>query len=376
MAGLAAGSTRSRMTQLRRWRPKHLSSNWPPEVFQMSNLDSYTAALECLGEVMRRREFIGLVGGALIAGNRASIAQSPGRVYRIGVLETVDAISNRPNLDAFRQGMTDKGYIENRDYVIDYKSANGHTESFQQLADELVRANVDIIVTRGTPAALAAKAATVTIPIVMSAVGDPTLAVASLAKPGGNVTGLASLTEELVAKRTAILKEMTPSAQRLVALLNMSNPTLLSDWTELQRVGVALGLTTILLDVRRSEDIVAAFERARAIHADGMIVSTDTVTQANRTLIAELAAKDKLPTIYPSREFIDAGGLVMYGVNYPDLYRRAAEYVHRIFNGAQPADLPVEQPTKFELIVNLKAAKALALTVPPTLLALADEVIE
>ena len=325
---------------------------------------------------MKRREFFTLVGGALVALPHSSNAQSLGKVIRIGVLETIPADLNRPNLNAFDQGMRERGYIETRDYIIEYRSADGRTERFQALADELVLAGVDIFVTRGTPAALAAKAATVKIPIVMSPIGDPMLVVGSLAHPGGNVTGLTSLTQELAAKRLSILKELVPSASRVAALLNMSNPTLLSDWASIKRAGGALGLAAVLLDVRRSEDIVAAFDRALTANADVLIVSTDTVTQVNRALIAELAAKHRLPCIYPSREFIDAGGLIMYGVNYPDLYRRAAIYVDKILKGANPAELPIEQPTKFELVVNHKTAKALGLTVPPLMLAQADEVIE
>lgn len=325
---------------------------------------------------MKRRKFITLVGGTMIAWPYSSIAQSLSKVHRIGVLETIAADLNSQNLTAFRQGMRERGYVETRDYTISYRSADGNTERFQALADELVRENVDVIVTRGTPAALAAKAATVKIPIVMSPIGDPMLVVASLAHPGGNITGLTSLTQELAAKRTSIIKEWVPGARRVAALLNMDNPTLLSDWKSVERAASVQGFRPILLDVRRREDIARAFETAHNEHADAMIVSTDTVTQANRDLIVELAAKQRLPTIYPSREFIDAGGLIMYGVNYPDLYRRAAVFVDKILKGANPADLPVEQPTKFEMLINLKAAKALGLTVPPGLLAQADELIE
>jgi putative tryptophan/tyrosine transport system substrate-binding protein len=325
---------------------------------------------------MRRREFIGLVGGAAVTWPFASNAQLPRKVHRIGMLETIAAEPNRKNLNAFGQGMSERGYVEARDYVIEYRSADGHTERFQALADELVRTNVDLIVTRGTPAAQAAKAATAKLPIVMSPIGDPMLVVASLSHPGGNVTGLTSLTQELAAKRASILKELVPGTRRMAALLNMGNQTLLSDWTEVQRAGSVLGFKSVLLDVRRREDLLPALELARAEHADALIVSTDTVTQANRELIAELAAKHLLPAIYPSREFVDAGGLIMYGVDYPDLYRRAAIYVDKILKGAKPADLPVEQPTKFEMVINLRVAKALGITVPPIVLAQADEVIE
>ena len=324
---------------------------------------------------MRRRTFIEAFCGLAIW-PLATSAQSVRKVHRIGMLETLGADSNRLNVSAFHQGMREVELFDSRDYVIEYRSADGRTDRFAALAAELVRANVDIIVTRGTPAAQAAKTATTTIPIVMSAIGDPLSVVTSISRPAGNITGLTSLTQDLAAKRASILKQLVPETRTMAALLNLDNLTLLGDWNALKLAGPVLGFSTILLDVRRVEDLAPAFETARAQQADALIVSNDTVTQAHRVLIVELAGSLRLPAIYPSREFVDAGGLIMYGVNYPDLYRRAAIYVDKILKGAKPGDLPIEQPTKFEMVINLKTAKALGLAVPPMVEAQADDIIE
>jgi len=210
----------------------------------------------------------------------------------------------------------------------------------------------------------------------MAAIGDPLLVVASLARPGGNITGLSSFVTDLMAKRVEILREIFPGSTRIAALLNMSNESEPPQWNEIDKTARAFGVQSYLLDVRKSDELAPAFESASKQHADALVVGIDTLTQINEKLIIELAAKNRLPTIYPSREFVDAGGLITYGVSYPDLYRRAATYADKILKGAKPADLPVEQPTKFELVINLKTAKTLGLTVPPSILARADEVIE
>ena len=324
---------------------------------------------------MRRRTFIEVFCGVAMW-PLATSAQSERKVQRIAMLETIGADSNRPNVSAFHQGMREVGLFEARDYVIVYRSVDGRMDRFAALAAELVKATVDIIVTRGTPAAIAAKNATTTTPIVMSAIGDPFSVVTSISRPAGNITGLTSLTQDLVAKRASLLKQLVPGTRRMAALLNLDNPTLLGDWNALKLAGTVLGFSIILLDVRRVEHLAHAFETARAEQADVMIVSADTVTQAHRDLIAKLAASHRLPAIYHSREFIDAGGLMMYGVSYPDLYRRAAIYVAKILKGANPGDLAIEQPTKFEMVINLKTAKALSLTIPLILEAQADELVE
>jgi putative tryptophan/tyrosine transport system substrate-binding protein len=324
-----------------------------------------------------RREFITLLGGAA-AWPLAARAQQPGKVYRIGLMEMTPAASNAANFDALRKGLRELGYVEGQNLVLDYRSADGRPERFPQLAAELVRLNVDLIVTRGTPAVMAAKNATGTIPVVMAASGEPvgTRVVAGLARPGGNITGLSAFTSELITKRLELLRETAVGIRRIAFLHNMENPAVPPQWEELKTLAPLLGLEAQLLNVRKPEDIVRAFNTAVAERADAIIVGNDTVALANRRQVVELAAKHRLPTMYNSREFIDAGGLMSYGVNYADLYRRAAIFVDKIFKGSKPADLPVEQPTKFELLINLKAAVALGLDVPPQLLARADEVIE
>ena len=324
---------------------------------------------------MKRRESITLIGGTAAAWPLAARAQS---AYRIGVLETTSAALNAANFDALRQGLRQHGYIEGQNLVIEYRSADGRAERFPDLAAELVRLNVDLIVTRGTPAIYAAKNATKTIPVVMAASGDPLGAgvVAGLARPDGNVTGLSAFVTELQAKRLELLREMVPRINRIAALLNMSSPAEPPQWEETKAAARTLAIEPQLLDVRKPEDLGRAFETAIRQRADALVVGINVLTQANRRPIADLATKHRLPAIYASREFVDAGGLVALGVSYPDLYRRAATYVDKILKGAKPADLPIEQPTKFELIINLKAAKALDLDVPPMLLSRADEVIE
>jgi putative tryptophan/tyrosine transport system substrate-binding protein len=326
---------------------------------------------------MRRREFISLLGG-VAAWPLAARAQQPSRVYRIGVLELSPAASNAANFDALRKGLRELGYVEGQNLVLDYRSADGGAERFPQLAAELLRLNVDLIVTRGTPAVMAAKNATGTVPIVMAASAEPveTGVVARLARPGGNVTGLSALSTELVAKRLELLRETVAGIRRIALLANMENPAVPSQWEEFKTAAPLLGFEAQLLDVRKSEDIARAFHTAIAQRADAIFVQNDTVTLTNRRQLVELAAKHRLPAMYNNREWIDAGGLIAYGVSYPDLYRRAAIFVDKIFKGATPADLPVEQPTKFELVINLKTARALGLDMPPPLLARADEVIE
>jgi putative ABC transport system substrate-binding protein len=327
---------------------------------------------------LKRREFITLLGGEAAAWPLTARAQQLGRVYRIGLLETAPVAANAANFDALRKGLRELGYVEGRNLVLDYRSADGRPERFPQLAAELLRLNVDLIVTRGTPAVMAAKNATATVPVVMAASGEPvgTGVVTGLARPGGNVTGLSALTSELIPKRLELMREMIAGIRRIAFVQNIGNPIAPSQWEQLATTARSLGLEVQLLDVRKPEDIVRAFDTAIAWRADAMLVGNDTVTQANRRQVVELAAKHRLPSMYHAREFVDAGGLMTYGVSYPDLYRRAATFVDKILKGARPADLPIEQPTKFELVINVKTAKALVLDVPPMLLARADEVIE
>ena len=328
---------------------------------------------------MRRREFMALLGGATAAPSilwpLAARAQPIGKTHRIGMVETISAELNAANLAAFRRGLQELGYIEGRNLVLDYRSADGDARRFPALLSELIGLNVDLIVTRGTPAALAAKAATSTIPVVMASLGEPLLVVASLARPGGNITGLSGVVSDLDAKRIELLKEMAPATSGIAALLNMSNPITVAQLKELEPAAQSKGLRFRLFDVRGSDDIERAFA-ALGPGNDAIVVGLEAVTQAHRRLIAELAAKHRVPAMYGGREFVEAGGLMFYGPNFPDIYRRAATYVDKIFKGAKPGDLPVEQPTKFELVINGRMAKALGLEVPPSLLLRADEVIE
>ena len=325
---------------------------------------------------MRRREFILLIAGVGTWAGSLSAQQSR-RTWRIGMLETVAPRFNAANLEAFRSGLAALGYNEGQDFNLEYRSADGYIERFPELVSELVHLKVDVIVTRGTPAVLAAKAATSTVPIVMAASGGPLTSgvVAGLAHPGGNVTGLSAITDELTAKRLQLLKELTPDLRRVAYLHDMANPVAAPQWQELQMAAQSLSIQTAIIDVRKPEDIATAIEAASR-RGDAIVVGNDAVTHASRQQIVDLTKKHGTLAIYATREFVDVGGLISYAVSYPDLYRRAAGYVDRIFRGAKPADLPVEQPTKFELVINLETAKALGLTVPPALLARADELIE
>ena len=327
---------------------------------------------------MRRRKFIALLGGAAAAWPLAGRAQPGRKVIRIGVLETISAAANSANLDAFRQGLRELGYAEGRDYVVEYRSADGRAERFPALATELVRLQADVIVTRGTPAARAAKSSTETIPIVMAAIGEPlgVGVVASLARPGGNVTGFSAFVTELAGKRVELLKELMPKVSKLGFVNNMTNPVIPPQWTITQEAARSMGIEAELLDVRQVDDIARAFETALQRKVDALLVGIDAVTQASLQQIVDYAARTKLPAIYASKEFVDAGGLMTYSVSYPHLYLRAAGLVDKILKGARPGDLPVEQPTKLELVINLKTATALGFTVPAALLARADEVIE
>jgi len=307
-------------------------------------------------------------------------AQQPGKVPRIGFLDSSTASSNAVGLEAFWQEMRKLGWIEGKNIAIEYRYAEGKRDRFPELAAELVRLKVDLIVVEGTGLALAAKSATTTIPIVVTTVGDPVGAglVASLARPGGNVTGLSFLGPETVAKCLQLLKEAVPSVTRAAVLSHPGNP---SEATrkiilkETEAAARALALQLQFLEARGPEEFERAFAEMGRGRAGGLTVVTSIMFFSERKRLVELAAKHKLPAVYPWREPVDAGGLLAYGPNLPDIFRRAAGYVDRIVKGAKPADMPVEQPVKFELVVNLKAARALGLTLPPSLIARADHVI-
>jgi putative ABC transport system substrate-binding protein len=324
---------------------------------------------------MKRREFISLLGGAA-AWPLAASAQQGGKIYRIGILEPIPAARNTANLDKLRKGLRDLGYLEGQNLVIEYRSADGRAERFLDLASELVGLNVDLILTRGTPATTAVQNATGTIPVVMMTMGGPGAIVASFARPAGNITGVITFSTELTAKRVEILKELVPGLSRVALLHNMGNPAVPPEWEETKTAARSLGLQAELLDVRSESDLSRAFELAVRQHVDGLVVGADGLTQMHQQTIVDWLARNRLPAVFPAREFVEAGGLIAYAVNYPDLYFQLATFVDKIFKGTKPGDLPVQQPTKFELIINLKTAKALGLDVPPTLLAIADQVIE
>jgi putative ABC transport system substrate-binding protein len=324
---------------------------------------------------VRRREFITLLSGA-ITWPLAARAQQSGKTHRIGILEPIPAERNAANLDSLRRGLLERGYVEGRNLVIEYRSADGQAERFPHLAAELVRLNVDLIVARGTPAATAVQNVTGAIPVVMATMGGPGAIVASFARPTGNVTGVITFSTELIAKRVEILKELVPGLSRVALLHNMGNPAVPTEWEETKTAARTLGLQTELLDVRSEGDLGGAFELAVRHRVDGVVVGADGLTQMHQRAIIDWMARNRLPATFPSREFVEAGGLISYAVNYPNLYVQLATFVDKILKGAKPGELPVEQPTKFELIINLGTARALGLQIPPTLLARADEVIE
>ena len=329
---------------------------------------------------MRRRDFIACLGGAAVQPAlwpQPVLAQA-GKTHRIGVLETIPLESNGANFSALRRGLQERGYAEGRNLRFEYRSADGQAERFPALAAELVRLGVDVIVTRGTPAARAAKAATSTIPIVMAAIGEPLEVgvVRSLAHPGGNITGMTSFIGELSGKRVELLKEAFPGIARVASLQNMGNPITPAQWDATRQTASALGLSAELLDVRTAGDIPRAFAAYVERKCDALAVGLDGLIQAQMPAILDHAGRLRVRVAYPSREFVDAGGLMSYGVSYSHLYFRSAGLIDRIFKGAKPGDLPVEQPTKLELLINLKAARAFELAIPGTLVARADEVIE
>lgn len=326
---------------------------------------------------MHRRAFV--AGVAAMIGARGVEAQQAVKSYRIGVLEIVEESANVANLTAFREGLRELGYVEGQNFALEYRSADGRAERFSDLASELVRLNVDVIVTRGTPAALAAKHATGTIPIVMASSGDPAAegVVASLARPGGNVTGFHIMAPlRLGGRRLQLLKEMMPGSSRIGILWNPVNhysPLLVRDT---ERVAFAMGLRLQRFEVQSPEDLERTFEAILLEQVDALITVEDYLTFAHRAPIVDFATMSRLPTIHGLREFADAGGLMAYGTDRRHLFRRSAAYVDKILNGASPADLSVEEPTRFELVINRKTARALGLTIPPSLLVRADQVIE
>ena len=323
-----------------------------------------------------RRGFIHTIAGSVLAMPLAAAAQQAGKVYRVAILEAIPAAQNAANLDALRKGLRQHGYVEGRNLIIEYRSADGNADRFPELASTLVRLKVDLIVTRGTPATRAVKDATATIPVVMATMGDPYPIVASFAHPGANITGVTTFSTELTAKRIELLKELVPNLSRVALLHNMGNPAAPPELEEIKAAARSIGLHVQLFDIRSEADLSDAFARAAREHVGAIVIGADGLTQAHRQAIVDQATRNRLPSSCPDREIVEAGGLIAYAVNYPDLYFRLATFIDKILRGAKPEELPVEQPTKFELVINLKTAKALGLTIPQTLLLRADEVIQ
>ena len=321
---------------------------------------------------MTRREFITLLGGAVAAWPLAARAQQAGKIPRIGIID------DSPIWNAFRHGLRDLGYLEGQNIVFDYRYAGGLPDRLAWVAVELVHRPVDLIATFGTPPTLAAKQATTTIPIVMMGVGDPVGSglVSSLARPGGNITGNTILGPEVAGKRLQLLKEVIPSLSRVAFLWNPDNASHPAQLAELRVAVEALGIKLLPVPVRSSDEFDNAFAAMMRERPDAFLMTNDPFHQLSIGRIIDFLANNRLPGMFVTREVTVAGGLLSYGASLPDLFRRGAVYVHKILQGTKPADLPIEQPVKFELVVNLKTARVMGLSIPESFLLRADEAIE
>jgi putative tryptophan/tyrosine transport system substrate-binding protein len=326
---------------------------------------------------VKRREFITLLGGGAGAWPLAARAQQAAKLPTIGFLGSSTRSAMSQWVAAFVQRLRELGWIEGRTVAIEYRWSEGRTERYAEIAAEFVRLKVDVIVTYATSPVLAAKQATSVIPIVFAAATDAVGAglVSNLARPGGNVTGLSLQQTDVAGKRLELLREMVPGLHRLAIMANVGTPGAVLEMGEVQAAARALGLENTAVEIRRADDIAPGFDSIKD-RADALYICTDPLVITNRARIHTLAMGARLPTIYNSREYVETGGLMSYGPNWPDRWRRAADIVDKILRGAKPADIPVEQPTKFDLVINLTTAKVLGLAVPPSLLAIADEVIE
>jgi putative ABC transport system substrate-binding protein len=323
---------------------------------------------------VKRREFIGLLGGVAGWPLTATAQRAGGKIVTIGIL----AIEPWPAIDTFRRALGDLGYVEGKNVRFEYRYATGGNERFPELANELVGLNVDVILTWSTDAVLAAKQATTTIPIVMGAVGDPLGIgiVTNLARPGGNVTGFSSRAAELEGKRLQLLKEVVPGLSRVAIPVNPRNHYMPLALQSAQRGAQILDVTLAFYEVYDTSSLDAAFVRLTKDRPGALLVPEDPFLVSQRNRIAQFAIENKLPSVYTLREYIEVGGLIAYTPNFDDLFRRAATYVDRILKGAKPGELPIEQSTKFHLVINFKTARTLGVILPPALLARADEVIE
>ena len=325
---------------------------------------------------MNRREFITLVGGAT-AWPWAARAQQAGKLPTIGYLGANTASAQSQWTAAFAQRLRELGWIEGRTVAIEYRWGEGRSERMAEIATEFVRLKVDIIFTGGTAAVIAAKQATSVIPIVFAAAGDPVgnNLVASLPRPGGNVTGLSNQSADLAGKRVELLREVIPGLRRLAIMANVGSPIGVLEMREVQAAARTLGLDVVASEIQRAEDIAPAIDALKG-RVDALYVGNEAIANTNRLRLNTLALSARLPTMHGIREQVEAGGLMSYGSNFPDLFRRTADFVDKILRGAKPGDIPVEQPTKFDLIINLTTAKALGLAIPESFLLRADEVIE
>ena len=324
-----------------------------------------------------KKILVSILAVVILAFVHLAEAQQPKKVSRIGFLAATPSGSS-DRTETFRQGLRELGYVEGKNIIIEYRRAEGQFERLPDLAAELVHLKVDVIVASGAASTRRAKEATATIPIVMASDNDPVGSgfVASLGRPGGNITGLSQMAPDLAGKRLELLKEIIPRLSRLVVLGELNNPGNAQTLKETELAAVGFGVHLQVLDVRDPKAIENGFQAASKGHADAVLVLGGPVATSQRGHIAELAAKSRLPAMYPQSDYMDAGGLMFYGPSISDLFRRAATYVDKILKGAKPADLPVEQPTKFELIINLKAAKQIGLRIPPNVLVRADKVIK
>ncbi|MGE0036662.1 MAG: ABC transporter substrate-binding protein [Xanthobacteraceae bacterium] len=327
---------------------------------------------------MRRRRFLMMLAGAGILRGPLAAAAAPRRSARIGRLSPLSASSEVPMLGGLRAGLQELGWIEGQNLAFELRFANGQLDRLPELAADLVRQNVDVIVTGSNPGALAAKMATATIPIVFVTTGDPITGglVTSLSRPEGNLTGVTTLGVELNAKRLELLKDTLSGLNRIGVLTNPRSPYTEEFARSREAIARALAVELHPVEVRDPAGLAAAFEQLRAARVGALLVLADIVFVTHRQRIIDLAAANRLPAVYPDQAFINAGGLMFYGSGLPDMYRHAASYVDKILNGAKPEDLPVEQPTKFSLVINLKTAKALGLTIPSSVMFRADQVVE
>jgi putative ABC transport system substrate-binding protein len=326
--------------------------------------------------VKPRRRF--LAGALALAAARLAAQEKPAKLYRIGMLESVPIGAASIHLGAFHRGMTELGHEEGRSYLVLYRSSDGRAERFPSLATELARQGVDVFLTRGTPATMAARDTESGIPVVASAVADPIEAklAASLEKPGGLVTGLTSQANEIGAKRVELLRALAPGIQRLGTLVNPDNPASLAIWKATEAAASELKLSVEMIDVRTPEELEARLDTAVKAGVDSLIIGVETLAQAMINQVVDFTMRQRLPSAFASRTFVEAGGLLSYGVNYPNLYYRSASYVDRILKGAKPGELAIERPTKFELVINRKTARALKITIPPDLFLRSDEILD